>query len=527
MKRIINSFLFLLISFISIHSAPKISFTFDDPSTTDYNNYTAKFINNKILSTLKKYNIKSALFVCGKRINSPEGIELLKDWDNAGHLICNHTFSHEYFNSSKISAKYLINDILKNDSIIKIFKNYSKLLRFPFLKEGETIQKRDSIRNKLKELDYKNGHVTIDASDWYIDEQMRNIIKENPQADLEPFKQYYLLHLFDRANYYNNLSKELNGREISHTILLHDMLINAFFLDDLIQLFKSNGWEIVDAKEAYKDDVFKNQTNNIHVGESIIWSLAEQSGQYDNKLRYPAEDAEYEKNNLKNFTENYNIYNKLELKQIKTNFYVHTTYNSFGGNPFPSNGLIVNSDSGLILIDTPWNDFQTTKLIDSYKKLFKKDITLAIITHAHVDKIGGINSLLNQKIKTISTKLTADIAESNSYRRPEAKLPKDSIIIFSNIVIHTFYPGVGHTKDNIVVYFPEEKILYGGCFIKSIDAKDLGNLIDADVIQWDTSINNVIKKFNGDMIVIPGHGKIGNFKNIKHTKYLINHYLKN
>jgi hypothetical protein len=32
--------------------------------------------------------------------------------------------------------------------------------------------------------------------------------------------------------------------------------------------------------------------------QSLIWSLAKQTGQYDNKLRYPGEDGEYEKDKM-------------------------------------------------------------------------------------------------------------------------------------------------------------------------------------------------------------------------------------
>ncbi len=61
--------------------------------------------------------------------------------------------------------------------------------------------------------------------------------------------------------------------------------------------------------------------------------------------------------------------------------------------------------------------------------------------------------------------------------------------------VETFYPGKGHTEDNIVVWLPQYNILAGGCLVKSAEAKDLGNVADAYVNEWSTSIENVLKRY--------------------------------
>lgn len=82
---------------------------------------------------------------------------------------------------------------------------------------------------------------------------------------------------------------------INHIILLHLNLAAALFLDDLIQHFEKNGWEVMDADKAYKDKIYTEVPNTIPAGESLIWALAKASGRFENVLRYPAEDSEYEK----------------------------------------------------------------------------------------------------------------------------------------------------------------------------------------------------------------------------------------
>ncbi len=65
-------------------------------------------------------------------------------------------------------------------------------------------------------------------------------------------------------------------------------------MDDLIQMFKAKGWEVIDASEAYKDEIYTKNPNIIPAGESLIWALAKENGSYENVLRYPAEDSKYE-----------------------------------------------------------------------------------------------------------------------------------------------------------------------------------------------------------------------------------------
>lgn len=211
----------------------------------------------------------------------------------------------------------------------------------------------------------------------------------------------------------------------------------------------------------------------------------------------------------------------VELSALSENVWIHTTYKELNGNPFPSNGLVIKTVNGLILIDTPWNDEQTETLLQTLKKETGLSVILAIITHAHDDRIGGIRTLLKNNIRTISSKLTASMAPAAGFPSPEALTITDTTLIIGTTKIELFYPGAGHTKDNIVVYIPVEKILFGGCIIKSLASETLGNTVDADMKNWVISIKNLQKKFPLVQTVIPGHGKWGTKKLLTHTISLI------
>jgi len=81
---------------------------------------------------------------------------------------------------------------------------------------------------------------------------------------------------------------------VRHTILLHHNALNALYLDDLISMFQAKGWKPVDADYAYKDPIYDRQPNILPAGESLIWALAKENGNFENELRYPGEGDDYE-----------------------------------------------------------------------------------------------------------------------------------------------------------------------------------------------------------------------------------------
>ena len=62
--------------------------------------------------------------------------------------------------------------------------------------------------------------------------------------------------------------------------MIHHHLTSALFLGDLITMFKEKGWKIMDAEDAYRDEIFKKQPSNIPAGEGLIWALAKTSGKF-------------------------------------------------------------------------------------------------------------------------------------------------------------------------------------------------------------------------------------------------------
>jgi len=293
-------FLYFTLQIIA-QQKPSVCLTFDDGNPKDILVYDNEVWDKMILDQLEERDLQAALFVCGRNLDNEAGKKVLESWDDTGHIIANHTYSHLNYNNPKIDFEKFRDDILKCDSLVNHYSNYKKYFRFPMLKGGETSEKRDSINAFLKRNGYKNGYVTIDNSDWFINSRMIKFMEENPDSSIEKYKKYYIEHLIDRAKYYDDIAYKLLGRRVKHTLLLHHNLTSALFLNDLMEAFENKGWELIDAAEAFNDPIFEMIPDIVPAGESIIWGLARESGKFDDVIRYPAEDSPYEEEKMNKF----------------------------------------------------------------------------------------------------------------------------------------------------------------------------------------------------------------------------------
>ena len=270
------------------------SITMDDFHWRNAVKLTAGERNQSILDSLNAHSHKAALFVIGRNIETDEGKQLLAPWDKAGHMIANHTYSHRNFNAPGTNVDEYQQDILRAEALLKEFPRFRKYFRFPLLKEGDTATKRDAMRSFFAKHGYRNGYVTIDNSDWAIDQRLTTRLTKDPNADVKPYRDFYLEHVWARSEYYDSLAQRVLGRPVKHTVLIHFNLLNGLFLNDLLEMYKAKGWRLVDAEEAFTDPVFALKPKVLPAGESIIWSLAKEKGTIAKSLRYPAEDAQYE-----------------------------------------------------------------------------------------------------------------------------------------------------------------------------------------------------------------------------------------
>ncbi|UPT68191.1 MAG: BlaB/IND/MUS family subclass B1 metallo-beta-lactamase [Sphingobacteriales bacterium JAD_PAG50586_3] len=180
--------------------------------------------------------------------------------------------------------------------------------------------------------------------------------------------------------------------------------------------------------------------------------------------------------------------NELKITPLTGDFYIFTTYKMFGTKKQSANGMYLVTDSGVVVFDSPWDTSPFQPLLDSIKVRHNKKVVINIATHSHEDRTSGIDFYRKNGVKTYTTKLTDEISIENGRPRAEFLMKKDTLFTVGQYKFQTYFGGEGHTKDNIVIWFDNEKILYGGCLVKSIDAKDLEYVGEANIKEWPKTI---------------------------------------
>jgi metallo-beta-lactamase class B len=227
----------------------------------------------------------------------------------------------------------------------------------------------------------------------------------------------------------------------------------------------------------------------------------------------------------------------LSVERLEEGVYLVT--HSF---PWASNSLLaVMGDGRLLAIDTPCTPEATDEVLRwAASRLGEREI-VAVTTHFHVDRLGGNAALARRGIPIYGSTLTAKaIAERGSasrkglaamiadpavrsyYERFEYVAPTRPFDARSGLVLdfggeeaRIEYPGVGHSVDNLVVYLPDKRLLFGGCMIMALEARSVGNVADGDVPRWIGSL--ALIETEGFDIVVPGHGRPGGPGLVAHT----------
>ena len=207
----------------------------------------------------------------------------------------------------------------------------------------------------------------------------------------------------------------------------------------------------------------------------------------------------------------------LRIERLTESTYVHISYletDTWG--KVPCNGLIVVDNGEAIVIDTPTNDKASDELIDWIENKEGSKVKAVMATHFHEDCLGGLAEFHNARIPSYALDKTIDFAKVKAVTVPQNGFDGYLELMVGDKKVMNEFLGEGHTKDNIISYFPSEKVLFGGCLIKANMAKK-GNLNDANEDEWSNSVVRLKDTYRDVKIVVPGHGKVGGIELLDYT----------
>lgn len=208
---------------------------------------------------------------------------------------------------------------------------------------------------------------------------------------------------------------------------------------------------------------------------------------------------------------------KLLVTPLTGSFYVFSTYHEYNGQTIPANGMYLVTPKGVVLFDTPWDTTQFQPLLDTIRTRHHQEVIMAFATHFHADRTAGLEWYQLHGIQTYTTRRTDEWSAKRGMKRATNLMDNDTTFRVNGFRFQTYYPGPGHAPDNIVIWFPKEKILYGGCLVKCATDTDLGNLSDANLAAYAQSIRNVLHHCPHAKYIIPGHGDWTNTRSLQHT----------
>jgi type 1 glutamine amidotransferase/peptidoglycan/xylan/chitin deacetylase (PgdA/CDA1 family) len=240
---------------------PKLALTFDDlpvHGPLPFGMSRADVARSILAALQAKKAPPTYGFVNAKGLSdATDAAEVLRLWRSAGQPLGNHTYSHVNLNA--VSAEAFERDTAANEEALRsqMGDDGWRWLRYPFLREGETLDKRRAVRRFLAERRYDVAEVTMNFDDYAYNDPYARCLAKNDTASVDWLKQSYLRRAGLAITASQEAARRLYGRDIAHVMLLHIGGFETVMFPQLLDLLESRGFELVTLPEAQSDPAYK------------------------------------------------------------------------------------------------------------------------------------------------------------------------------------------------------------------------------------------------------------------------------
>lgn len=254
---------FILIFSISVFSQPlpkektRVAVTIDDLPFSSYRTLSMaekNFIYDQLINAFQKNNIKALCFVIGSNYK-PADEPFLKRILAAGHQLGNHSFSHYDYNG--VSFEQYSNDILKCDELLQKFNVTKRYFRFPYLTEGNSKEKVESIYSFFNKNQITPVPVSIFCTDVNFSQAFERAYSKNDKKEMDRIANEYLTDFRKNSKYGIEFARTHTRRNPGHILLFHISLLSAYTIEGLINICKENNLEFVHIDEILKEEWYK------------------------------------------------------------------------------------------------------------------------------------------------------------------------------------------------------------------------------------------------------------------------------
>jgi peptidoglycan-N-acetylglucosamine deacetylase len=248
-------------------------------------------IAQSILRTLKREKLPRVYgFVNGKRAeDDPSSLGALKAWRAAGQPLGNHTWAHLDLN--KESAEEFEAEVSRNEPLLKSLmgKGDWHWLRYPYLREGDTVEKRRAVRAWLFAHGYKIAQVNMDFEDYLWNEPYARCRAKHDEASIAQLHDTFLSVADQYYSIFRELSQLIYGRDVKYVLLMHVGAFDARMLPELLALYRAKGVKFISLQDAMSDSAYQDDPD---IGEPSGGAFLELMMQ-KKKLKFPANTKPY------------------------------------------------------------------------------------------------------------------------------------------------------------------------------------------------------------------------------------------
>ena len=196
-------------------------------------------------------------FVNGFRVaHFPYQVHILQAWRKAGEPLGNHTWSHPELD--KLSAAQYEANIAKNETMLREVDPWADWhwFRYPFLEEGNTVEKREAVRAWLKAHGYRIAEVSMDFQDYLWNEPYARCEARHDSTAIQQLHDTYLATADEYIGVYRELAHRLYGHDVPYVLLMHVGAFDAHMLPELIALFRQRGFAFTTLQNAMADPIY-------------------------------------------------------------------------------------------------------------------------------------------------------------------------------------------------------------------------------------------------------------------------------
>jgi peptidoglycan/xylan/chitin deacetylase (PgdA/CDA1 family) len=243
----------------------KVALTFDDLPLNGAQpaSKSMEQITRETVAVLKKHHIPPSYgFISPRgREQSADGAAALQAWIGSGNPLGNHTYTH--LSLTQNSAEDFEKEILRNEPVLELLtppkaKSDWHYLRYPFLHEGDTVEKRRAVREFLHTHGYQVAQTTLDWEDYLWNTAHAHCLDQHDPTAIEWLRSSYLSEAERWIRVQRGFSQQVFGRDVNHVLLLHLGSFSSTILPDLFALLKREGFDIVTLQEAQSDPVYQS-----------------------------------------------------------------------------------------------------------------------------------------------------------------------------------------------------------------------------------------------------------------------------